>query len=57
MNCPNCNAPIVDGICEYCGTQIETDIQYIVPIYMGGQQIDQVVYSMKSKKIVRGDEV
>ena len=23
-NCPNCGAPIVKSICEYCGTQFKT---------------------------------
>ena len=22
-NCPNCAAPLKDGRCEYCGTQVE----------------------------------
>lgn len=54
-NCPNCCAIITGPICEYCGTRFPdleqhyqimrtTDNQeIIIPIYVGGEQIDKVV--------------
>lgn len=51
-NCPNCCAAITGPFCEYCGTvferveqnHISTDGQeFIIPIYIGNEQIDQVV--------------
>lgn len=55
-NCPNCCATITGPICEYCGTRFPefeerhyqimrtTDNQeIIIPIYVGGDQIGEVV--------------
>lgn len=54
-NCPNCCAVITGPICEYCGTRFPdleshyqvlrtTDNQeIIIPIYIGGDKIDEVV--------------
>lgn len=46
-NCPNCCATITGPICEYCGTrfsEFETlNQQIVIPIYVGGEQIDEVV--------------
>ena len=54
-NCPNCCATITGPICEYCGTRFPeleqhyqimrtTDNQeIIIPIYVGGDRIDEVV--------------
>ena len=54
-NCPNCCATITGPICEYCGTrfpELESHYQIlrttenqeiIIPIYVGGEQIDKVV--------------
>lgn len=59
-NCPNCCATITGPICEYCGTRFPdleshyqilrtTDNQEIViPIYVGGEKIDEVVRSNKT---------
>ena len=30
-NCPNCGAPLKDGKCEYCGTQVEPPRRVLVP--------------------------
>ncbi len=27
-NCPHCNAPVEGPICEYCGTQVEPDLDF-----------------------------
>ena len=54
-NCPNCCAPITGAICEYCGTRFPERLQryqllrttdnqeIIIPIYVGGEQIGEVV--------------
>ena len=54
-NCPNCCAVITGPICEYCGTrfpELESHYQImrttenqeiIIPIYIGGEKIDEVV--------------
>lgn len=54
-NCPNCCATITGPICEYCGTRFPELIQHyqllrttdnqeiIIPIYVGGDQIGEVV--------------
>lgn len=54
-NCPNCCAVITGPICEYCGTRFPEFEQYyqimrttdnqeiIIPIYVGGKEIDKVV--------------
>lgn len=59
-NCPNCCATITGPICEYCGTRFPdleshyqilrtTDNQEIViPIYVNGEKIDEVVRSNKT---------
>ena len=59
-NCPNCCATITGPICEYCGTRFPdqeshyqvlrtTDNQeIIIPIYVGGEKIDEVVRSNKT---------
>lgn len=52
LNCPNCCAPIAGPFCEYCGTVFEQSFsvltttdneQIVIPIYIGGEQIDKVV--------------
>lgn len=54
-NCPNCCAVITGPICEYCGTRfpdLESHYQVlrttenqeiIIPIYIGGEKIDEIV--------------
>lgn len=54
-NCPNCCATITGPICEYCGTRFPEFEQHyqiirttenqeiIIPIYVGGDQIGEVV--------------
>ena len=54
-NCPNCCAVITGPICEYCGTRFPELLQHyqlmrttenqeiIIPIYVGGDQIGEVV--------------
>ena len=60
-NCPNCCAPITGPICEYCGTRFPDldekrytiyrtidNQEIIIPVYIGNQQIDEVVKGMKA---------
>ena len=60
-NCPNCCATITGPICEYCGTRFpELESHYeilrttenqeiIIPIYVGGEQIDKVVIQNRTQ--------
>ena len=66
-NCPNCCAVITGPICEYCGTRFPeleshyqmlrtTDNQEIViPIYVGNQQIDEVIRRSSQSQFRSGD--
>lgn len=67
-NCPNCCATITGPICEYCGTRFPeldeshyqilrtTDNQEIViPIYVGNQQIDEVIRRSSQSQFRSGD--
>lgn len=58
LNCPNCCAPIAGPYCEYCGTVFEQSFsvltttdneQIVIPIYIGGVQIDKVVKQNKTQ--------
>lgn len=67
-NCPNCCATITGPICEYCGTRFTefeqhyqimrtTDNQeIIIPIYVGGEQIDEVVKQNRTQFRSGGDQ-
>lgn len=67
LNCPNCCAPIAGPICEYCGTRFPefeqhyqimrtTDNQEIViPIYVGNQQINEVIRRSSQSQFRSGD--
>lgn len=66
-NCPNCCAVITGPICEYCGTRFPdqeshyqvlrtTDNQeIIIPIYVGGDKIDEVVTRNRTQFRSGGD--
>ena len=48
-NCPNCNAPITGGICEYCGT-------HFLGMDMAKEK-DQTAYIVKSDKVLSSEEL
>ena len=48
-NCPNCNAPITGGICEYCGT-------HFFGMDMAKEK-DQTAYIVKSDRVLTSEEV
>ena len=66
-NCPNCCATITGPICEYCGTRFPeleqhyqimrtTDNQeIIIPIYVGGDRIGEVVKQNRTQFRSGGD--
>ncbi len=45
LNCPNCGAPITNGVCEYCGTQFYdfANIDIGKPCYLRIKFNDRIV--------------
>lgn len=45
LNCPNCAAPITNGVCEYCGTQFYdfANIDIGKPCYLRIKHNNQIV--------------
>ena len=66
-NCPNCCATITGPICEYCGTRFPEFEQHyqimmttenqeiIIPIYIGGDRIGEVVKQNRTQFRSGGD--
>ena len=59
-NCPNCCAVITGPICEYCGTRFQTLAdktidEIVIPIYVGGDRIGEVVKQNRTQFRSGGD--
>lgn len=53
-NCPNCGAPMKNGICEYCGTEKQTPGESYIEITAGHIRIGVIPADWNKKQIVRG---
>lgn len=60
MNCQNCGAPVIGGVCEYCGThhakeqeqvRIETKRDYTEITSWDGMEVFRVYHEPKVKVV------
>ena len=54
-NCPNCGAPLKDGICQYCGTEKAKNVESYITIDSNSIRVGVIVpENYNRKNIVRG---